>query len=671
MNFYKYNDVIFSELEGFGAKSIEMSAIPPSENNSIDVWGRTGEIFNGEKKKARDIKFSFNVQCYNKDDYEETCQAILDAFDVDEPKAFYIEDEEKFILCKPDGDVNLGDVVVKNNIQYAEGDIKLIAYDPYFYSDEPKMYEGDKELVYVNEGKKPCPCVIDVNIEDEAHYVQVNDNNGNAVLVGSYPVLGNNTVEEDTNIIDEVCETKTNFVNGSIVDANRVVTGGVDQISINNGGFAIVANDFGSGDKWHGPCVRRNIGQQIEDFKVNAYFYFDSTGRLEYNETCSTDKVSTTKYKVTAKTVKLKETRSSTAKTLKTIKYNTYLKPLEVKSGWIKATYDNKTGWIKISTGLKKVTVTTANYYTNRAASLRASGSKKSKLLKTVPAGKPVIAYPNSVSGKYMKCKYSGINGYIYTEYLTKGSNVEIETDEDIVIAENQLGLLEITGLDINNNKLFKFSMCDDNEYYESAYPIIKVGNKTFLEDTKFNVPNPKIKTTAEGSDDKLTVKKEYLNSGKYGNWNDFKGYFSIKRENGKWYAEIVKRNSDNSIIRTLTSKIVTDATYPTGKLNHIEVFFGQYADKEVLTTMCVNGIVIRKLNDTTQEDANIAIFKTGDNISIDTLNERVFKNGELFMGNIDAGSNFFDLDVGENALTISSDSNISSSVIFNEKFNN
>lgn len=669
-DFYKYNDIIFSELEGFGTVSIEMSAVPPSENNSIDVWGRAGEIFNGEKKKVRDIKFSFNVQCYNKEDYSETCQAILDAFDVDEPKAFYIEDENKFVFCKPDGDVNLGDVVVKDNVQYAEGEVKLIAYDPYFYS-ESKMFEGNKDLVYVNEGKKTCPCVIDVNVENEAHYVQINDDNNNAILIGSYPILELPSMQENTNVINEVCEDKTNFVNGSVVDANRVVTGGVDKISINNGGFAIVANNFDSGDKWHGPCVRRNIGEQIENFKVNVYFYFDSTGRLEYNETCSTSQVSTTKYKVTAKTVKLKSSRSSSSTTLKTIKVNTYLLPKEVKSGWIKTSYSGKEGWIKISTGLKKVTVTTANYYTNRSVNMRASGSKKSKILKTIPAGKLVMAYPNSTSGKYTKCKYSGINGYVYTEYLTKGSDVEIETDEDIVIAENQLGLLEITGLDINNNRLFKFSMCDDNEYYESSYPTIKVGSKTFLEDTKFNVPNAKVKTTAEGSGDKLTIKKEYLNSGQYGNWNEFKGYFSIKREKNKWYAEVVKRKGDNTIIKTLPSKVVKDSTFPTGKLNHIEVFFGQYSDKETVSTMCVNGIVISKLNDTTQEEANVAIFKVGDNISIDTLNERVYKNDELFMGDIDVGSNFFNLDVGENALTISSDCNITSSVIFNEKFNN
>lgn len=670
MNFYKYNDITFSDLEGFGVVGIEMSAIPPSENNSIDVWGREGEIFNGEKKKVRDIKFSFNVQCYNKDDYEETCQAILDAFDVDEPKAFYIESEEKFIFCKPDGDVNLGDVVVKDNVQYAEGEVKLIAYDPYFYS-EAKIFEGNKDLIYINEGKKPCPAVIEVNIEDtEARYIQVNDNNSNAILLGSYPELTIPNKEEKTDIIDEDCETKTNFVSGSVVDENRTVTGGLDKTSINDGGFGIVANDFGSGDKWHGPCIRRNLGEQIQDFEVSGYMYFDSTGRLEYNETCSTDKVSTTKYKVTAKTIVMKEKRLSSSKTLRTIKKGTYLQPNEVTNGWIKTTYDSKIGWVKIANGLKKVTTTTANYYTNKTASLRASGSKKSKLLKTVPAGKPVIAYPNSISGKYMKCKYNGVNGYIYTEYLTKGSNVTIETDEDIVIAENQLGLLEISGFDINNNKLFKFSMCDDNEYYESSYPTVQIGNNIFLKDDKFKVPDPKIKTTAEGSDDKLTVKKELLNSGKYGNWCEFKGHFTIKRESNKWYAEVIKYK-DNSIVKTLTSKVTTDNKYPNGKLNHIEVFFGQYADKEVLTTMSCNRLLVKRLNDIDQEEVNVNIFKQGDKISIDTLNERIFKNDELFMENIDVGSNFFELDVGENSLRISSDSNITSSVIFNERFNN
>lgn len=672
---YKFGDIVLDDLEGFGIKEIDMPMLPPSESDSIETWSDNGDIFSGSRKKKRQISIKFCVECDDKDTYDTTVDAIADAFDVDAPQAFYIEDEEKFIYCIPEDEVEFGDVVIRDNKCYGEGSVSLVAYDPYFYIEEAKIFEGDKKITYTNEGKKPCPCIINVNLEQDACYLQVSDSNGKAILLGTYPSLVNKSVNEKEKQIDEVCETKTNFSNGSFVDANRVVTGGVDVCAVNEGGWAIVANDYGSGDKWHGPSIRRNLIPDIIDFEVQGYFYFDSTGKLKYNENASTNTTTTTKYKVTATSIALKEKRLSSSKTIKTIKKGVYLTPVKVDgkeatNGWIKTTYDSKTGWAKISKGLKKITTKTSNYYTNHTASLRSGASKKTKLLATIPNG-TAVNYLNITSGKWSKVTYDGKTGYVWSEYLTKGSDTTIETDEDIVVAENQLGLLEMYGCDVNGVKLFKFMLCDDQKYFESNYPVVQIGNKTVLEDKDFKLPEVKFTTTTEGSGDKLTIKKHYLNMGQYGDWNEFKGHFTIKREGTKWSVEVVKYNSSGEIVKTIKPEDIRDSDFPTGNLNHIDVFFGQYGEEKAVDTMTLNRIIVNKLNDTTQEDTNLYIFKAGDEISIDTLNQKVYKNGELFMDYIDYGSYFFNLEQGENAITINSDSPISSSsVIFNERFN-
>ena len=295
---------------------------------------------------------------------------------------------------------------------------------------------------------------------------------------------------------------------------------------------------------------------------------------------------------------------------------------------------------------------------------------KKTKLITTIPKG-TAVDYLNSTKNKYSKVSYNGKTGYVYSEYLTKGSDTTIETDEDIVVAENQLGVLEMYGCDVNGVKLFKFMLCDDQKYFESNYPAIQIGNKTVLEDKDFSLPEVKFITTTEGGKDKLTIKKHYLNMGQYGDWNEFKGTFTIKREGTKWNVEVVKYNSEDQITKTIKVEDIRDSDFPTGNLNHIDVFFGQYGEEKTVNTMTLNRIIVNKLNDTTQEDINLCIFKAGDEISIDTLNQKVYKNGELFMSYIDYGSYFFNLEQGENTITINSDSPIaSSSVIFNERFN-
>lgn len=91
---YKFGDIVLDDLEGFGIKEIDMPMLPPSESDSIETWSDNGDIFSGSRKKKRQISIKFCVECDDKDTYDTTVDAIADAFDVDVPQAFYIEDEK-------------------------------------------------------------------------------------------------------------------------------------------------------------------------------------------------------------------------------------------------------------------------------------------------------------------------------------------------------------------------------------------------------------------------------------------------------------------------------------------------------------------------------------------------------------------------------------------------
>lgn len=652
--------------------SIETTLVSDRQNIFTSIPSKHGQIYRGFKYGSKNIKVKCDVKESTELDLYDTLDTLSSIFDVDEPKSLKINETGRIYFAVLDGKIDREKIT--KGMETLE--LNFICPEPFSYNADAKIFNGDKSLFVENKGNIPTPPIFNLSFQSDAKYVQIDNETGDSILIGEYPKLLIATVEDNTRVITEPCETTTNFtVVGSGVDVGRSISG---TVSPNEGGssYCIKPADFGTGDKWHGPALRLNLPSgtsNLKDFEVRVKMCHNSKGELEYNETCSTDKVSTTKYKVTAKTVKLKETRSSSSKTLLSIKRNVYLQPSEVVNGWIKTTYNSKSGWIKISTGLKKVTVTTANYYTNRAASLRASGSKKSKLLKTVPAGKPVIAYPNSVSGKYTKCKYSGINGYIYTEYLTKGSNVTVETDKEYDLAEDKVGLIECYGYSQTGTKLFRLGCYDDQDYFESTYPLIQVGNTDFLKDTGFKVPNPKTRTDVSGNEDNLTVKKTTLRSGRYGSWNEFKGYLVIRREKGKWSARITKYK-DNEIVKTLESPAPKkDDSFPNEDLNHLVFYFAKYGDKPVCDTLAINHIIVNRLNDNVStEDKNITVIKAGDDITIDCANSKVYKNDELFMEHVDIGSRFFEVPVGETDYRISSDDNsLSSSAIINERWLN
>lgn len=652
--------------------SIDTTLVSDRQNIFTSIPSKHGQIYRGFKYGSKPIKIKCDIKESTELDLYDVLDTLSSIFDVDEPKSLKINETGRIYFAVLDGEIDREKIT--KGMETLE--LNFICPEPFSYNTDARIFNGYKSLFVENKGNIPTPPIFNLSFQNDARYVQIDNETGESILIGEYPQLSVATVEDNTRVITEPCETTTNFtVVGSGVDVGRSISG---TVSPNDGSssYCIKPSDFGTGDKWHGPALRLNLPSgtsNLKDFEVRVKMCHNFKGELEYNETCSTDKVSTTKYKVTAKTVKLKEKRLSSSKTLLSIKRNVYLQPTEVVNGWIKTTYNKKVGWIKISTGLKKVTTTTANYYTNATASLRASGSKKSKLLITIPKGVSLICYPNSVSGKYTKCKYKGITGYVYTEYLTAGSNVTIETDKEYDLAEDKVGLVECYGYSQTGTKLFRLGLYDDQDYFESTYPIIQVGNQDFLKDTGFKVPSPNTRTEVEGNDDKLTVKKTTLRSGKYGSWNEFLGYLSIKREKNKWSARITKYK-DDEIVKTLESPAPKkDASFPNEDLNHLVFYFAQYGTKPVCDTLTINHIIIDKLNDNSSTEAkNITVIKAGDDITIDCANGKVYKNDELFMEYVDIGSKFFDVPVGETDYKIySDDGSIISSAIINERWLN
>lgn len=660
---FKFNGI---DLESFvKVISIESTLLSNRNNTFLDIPSSHGEIYKGFKLEKKKITVSFDVKENNFEDYQSTIDTLSSIFAVDDEKELIISENKRIYLALPDGEIKRKKIT-KNMERF---EINFICSIPFSHCPNAKIYNGEKILSIKNEGNVSTPAILDVSFNENATYLQVDSPFGESILIGEYPKLENEIVEKTSIVAEENCETTANFVyvNGE-VDAKRSVSG---TIQPNDGAssWCIQASDFGNGENWHGPALRYNLTSNVEDFECIIDLNHDSSGKINYNETCDTNESSTVKYKVTITSINMRQSRTTSSKVLTKVPKNTYLNVIQVVNGWLNTTYNGKTGWIKISAGLKKATFTTATYYTKQRVSLRASGSKSSKLLATIPAGTAIIVYPTQKSGNYTKAEYRGMSGYVYTSYIVEGDKVTIENDIEVDTAEDKLGIIEAYGYDQLGNKLFKFMLCDENEYYESTYPLVQIGNTTFLEDTSFNVPEPKTATKIEGFNDNLTVKTTTLRSGKVGNWNEFAGTFIIKREKNEWYAEILKYK--NGVLeKSLKSQRMKKEGFPEGSLNHIVVFFGKYADKNVVDTMTFNRLVVKNLNQLEENtDKNVILFKQGDELKIDFSQNEVLLNNVKDMTNVDIGSKFFELEVGEYDIRLSSDADITSSIIYNERW--
>lgn len=696
MFYVNYNDI---DLTGIvDVKDVITTALPPRDNKTIDIWERQGSIYNGYKYKEREIKVTFIIQptqeeiLENEDILNEKIEDIKRAFDVDGPKALFLGDESKFIFAVPQGDIEINQI----GINTCEGEVNFICYDPMYYSEEAKQYdneEGNNIVICDNEGSVECYPIIDIGISKDCHFVQVeNTLNKKKILVGTYPEMANTTIKEKATVLSDNCEQTTDWIAGSSsVDSDRATNG---TLSVTESGAGITAGDFGSkssGANWYGTSARKNLNAQVKDFYVECVMRHNSPGKngdpnTGDNETETVVSGSKkTYYKVKCTSLNVRSGPGTRYRRVGALKKNTKVYPSSVSKHWAKIQYKGKTAYVSTDylrkcVSSNTVTATRKNFVTHKSTAIRSTYKKTSKDKCTIKTGQVIRCitskkYLDPTDKKkeryYYKLaqKYKGHSGYVAVANLTAASNTFYDYEIEPDTADDKVGMVELYGYTANNEKLFRIGLYDDNEWYEFTYPLIQVGSKDFLKD-KTVAPAPKTITRYEGNNDKLTVTKDALLSGKYGSWNEFYGKLGIQRKNGKWKAWIYKIK-DGKTVKQLPKKEVKISGSPTGNLAYIVAYFGTFAEtSEKACDMAINHVNVKNLNPKTTINQNVTIFEEGDTLKVDCYNNEVHLNDKPYNSKVDIGSQFFPLEIGENTIKVSSDdTDISTSVIFNERW--
>ena len=719
--YVKYNDIDLTNM--IKVKTVESSLTPPRENSTIDIWERAGEIYNGYRWDTREITINF-LLLYTEEEYdanplilEQGLKDIKDCLNVDSPKALYLNNPDKFIYAVPDGDVEISEL----RYNCAEITIKFSCFDPFYYSAEPKMVEGTKKLVVTNEGDVPTDGIITIGIDEDCHFVQLeNMTNNKKMLIGSFPMVSKPSNKDKHDVLTDECLTLTGWSAGTTsIDSDRANTG---SLAITEAGQGIMCGNFGSkgSTTWHGVSARKNLGTSVENFQVEAIVFNVSSGQggdpsrtvdmtnpsvkysteQHYSSYEVTEGSRTEQYKVICHALHKRSGPSKSYGVVGYLKNGDIIDPknwqgykglwAEVAPGqWSycspeyvqKTVTDNTT--VKTVQVVNNVTVTkyVKNYYAASSAEVREQPEKDSRIVCTIPAGEVVrviderlweqdkdsngnVTVSNDDYWYKIETAWNGYWGYVKGNNLQPATNVSVKYPVEPETSDDKIGTIEVYGYDNNGSQLFKMSMTDENGYYEFNYPKTTVGGKEFLSDISI-APEPKIKNTNSVSNGQLVVTKDYLLSGQYGNWNDFYGTFGIKRENGNWQAWYQKMEN-GYVVKQHWSAYQPIHNAPTGNLSYITLFIGTNGDKP--SDMSLQRLAVKNLTPQDPATTNIKKFQAGDVLKVDMYNNRVWLNDKLY-NNIEIGSQFFPLEVGENTIRIISDKGTHSNIVFHEKF--
>lgn len=593
---------------------VEVEELAERINNTIDISSMNGEIYTGHKYGRKMIKVPFFIDARKSKNYVQIVRQIKNILNTNEESKLFLPDEPDKYYWAVVSSFTCDELYMG----VGKGEIEFVCFDPYAYSDEYKLFESDDDKITTiqNDGTANCSPIINVSFTQDAHFLQCTNWDGRTILIGDRPSVDDGGSVKNELILHDPCRETTNWLPAGNVldtsDADKIVEG---NITISENGEHIIPSDFGTtiDQKWHGPAVRRNIGQNITDFEVVARIRHNSKAEGSTNNGGTNQPNGN--YIVTTSVLNVRSGRGTNYSRLGSVKKNDKLNITDVKNGWGKISFKSKTGYVSMSY---------------------------------------VKKYTSKIKQSYSK---DGI--------ITFAENDKIYT-------ENKMGRLELYGFDKNGKRLFRIGIRDSERYFEYTQPEIYIGSKKVLHDGK-SCPSPKKKTVKDENDSKKT-KTISTESGRFGEWNEYYGEFVIRREtknNKQYWSLIINKWEDGKEIKKpkLTKMNITSKDYPIEDLNHLVIWFGKHKDDAEVDDMALTDLKIRRINPLAKERP-IINFTNGDELEIDCNEGRVNLNGTDRIDLVDIGSEFFDCDAGSTQFICQSDdTNISVATAIQEKW--
>lgn len=720
--YVKYNDVDLTDM--IKVRTVNSTVLPPRENNSILIWEKPGSIYNNYRYGDREITVSFLVMA-SRNEYagqnvvdvmESKLDIIRGVLDVPSPKALYLGTSSRFIYAVPEGEFKMTEL----RYDCYECEIMFKCHDPFYYGSGVKDFgntgsnnTGNGTINVNNGGNSTAYPIINIGInKDNTSFVQVeNITNGNKLLIGGIPTTSKPATSTYQVLWSDPMNNPASWsTSNASIDSNRY---GGNSLARTSAGDALTlapgAVEQG-GKTWGGAAGRRDVGAEVEDFKVQAELYFTSSGKEgdpsepttkdDENETIGGNKNVTYYVHTYAGSAYVRNSPNDNADIIDYVPSGRVVDVSSMDNGWAHISYKKET-WT--GSGYDKVTMegyikshlinqkysdsTTQIHYETTTVNARAIGeytiknvvtkakinlwsnpstnTKESSVIATIPAATVLRVRTTDQYGFYkLYIEYNGKTGYIETSNVSDTTQaVEYAVDEVKTSSDNQTGVCEIYGWSANGTKLFKLSLSDDNAYADITKPEVQVGSSIVLQD---NTSVPKSNTS--NNSQPLTITEDPLLDGSTSNWNDFYGELGIQRKGGKWKAWVYKMKNGTAVKKLeLKEQVVNNA--PTEKLSYITIYMG-VLDSDNRISMSITNVKVTSMDARgSAQTSTPTLFMKGDKLSIDCYNNRVYLNNKIF-NEIDVGSGFIGLVNGSNDIKVTSDDpNIVWSVSFNERY--
>jgi phage putative tail component, N-terminal domain len=242
---------------------LERPAWTPIEEEILEIPGRPGGIITKQHTTVRRLNIPVRVYKRGFNSLEELEEDLAAWLVTDEPKPLEFDHKPNRVYYAK----VTGELIFTEYPQWADGVISFLCPDPYKYG--PEQYtEFESSATFRVDGTVETKPIIEIRMKDKSTFVAVS--NGERLnMIGNYASVDQPPFEPTTLVLHDGMGSMVGWTSTTSIEE------GENTGSIATSGDSFYAADFGVGSQWHGPALKRSIGEALQDFELEAEISFD------------------------------------------------------------------------------------------------------------------------------------------------------------------------------------------------------------------------------------------------------------------------------------------------------------------------------------------------------------------------------------------------------------
>lgn len=240
-------------------KGKRFSAFAPITRNIQTIPGRPGGYLSSSDTQVRVIEQPFFIKASNRLALRKLEEELAAWLVTAEPKPLILDDEpDRIYYAVVEESVELEPID-----EFARGVITFICPDPYKYAQQETIIPLTATTTVNVSGTVKTEPITQVTLSADTTFLTIS--NGNDVnRIGRPKDAIETTYEPETRKLWDQMGSVTGWGTTNSIEE------GVNTGSLTSNGHAFVASTYGTGSNWHGPALKKSIGESLQDFKIEA-----------------------------------------------------------------------------------------------------------------------------------------------------------------------------------------------------------------------------------------------------------------------------------------------------------------------------------------------------------------------------------------------------------------